>query len=357
MMKKKYKVLIDLDRLKDPNNGLGQVALNYGNILGKTEDPDLKFTLLVPKNFVGYFGDKVEYEAITFKRRYFPALCPKYDLWHSIHQDCSYFPGDNTTPILLTINDLNFLGEKSKSKAARRLGILQKIVNRVQHITTISDYTAEVVKKNLEIGNIPIQTVYLGVEVPHIENPKRPAFVPDGKILFSVGVVREKKNYMTLIPFMKELPDEYCLVIAGNKDSDYADQIEAKVKELGLEKRVILPGLISDEDKCWIYANCDAVLFPSKFEGMGFPPIEAMRYEKPVFASTYSSIPEISGDNAYYWNDFEPAKMAEVFITKMKAFAADPQRGKIVKQHSMKYTWENCTREYIALYKKMLGVT
>lgn len=356
-MSKKHNVLIDLDRLKDPNNGLGQVALNYGNILGKTDDPDLKFTLLVPKNFVGYFGDKVDYEAITYKRRYFPSFCPKYNLWHSIHQDCSYFPGDKNTPFLLTINDLNFLGEKSKIKATRRLGILQKIVNRAQQITTISDYTADVVKQNLDIKNIPIQTVYLGVDVKHFEEAKRPAFVPKGKILFSVGVVREKKNYMSLIPFIKELPEEYCLVIAGNKNSAYAVQIETKVKELGLEKRVILPGLISDEDKCWLYSNCQAVLFPSKFEGMGFPPIEAMRYEKPVFASTFSSIPEISGDKAYYWTDFDPVKMAEIFIAKMKEFSTDELRGQIIREHSMKYTWENCTQEYIAIYKKMLSDT
>ena len=356
-MPEKYNVLIDLDRLKDPNNGLGQVALNYGNILGKTEDPDLRFTLLVPKNFVGYFGDKVGYEAITFKRRYFPALCPKYDLWHAIHQDCSYFPGDKKTPLLLTINDLNFLGEKSRSKAASRLRRLQKIVNRAQHITTISDYTGDVVKQNLDVGSIPVETVYLGVEVPHFKNAERPAFVPEGKILFSVGVVREKKNYMTLIPFMKNLPEEYCLVISGNKNSTYSDQIEAKVSELGLDNRVILPGLISDEDKSWLYANCEAVLFPSRFEGMGFPPVEAMRYGKPVFASTFSSIPEVSGDKAYYWENFDPAAMAEFFLTKMKEFSQDPLRGRVLTEHSMKYTWENCTRQYIDLYNKMLGIT
>jgi glycosyltransferase involved in cell wall biosynthesis len=356
-MAKKYSVLIDLDRLKDLNNGLGQTALNYGNILGKTDDPHLKFTLLVPKSFVRYFGDKVEYEAISFKRRYFPSFCPSYDLWHSIHQDCSYFPGDKITPIILTINDLNFLGEKSKLKAAQRLEILQKIVTRARQITTISDYTGDVVRQNLDIGNTPIQTIYLGVEVKHFENAKRPAFVQRGKILFSVGVVREKKNYMALIPFMKELPEEYCLVIAGNRNSAYASHIEAKVKESGLGKRVILPGLISDEDKCWLYANCEAVLFPSKFEGMGFPPIEAMRYEKPVFASTFSSIPEVSGDKAYYWEDFEPQKMAEFFIDKMKEFAQNPQRGPIMKEHSMKYTWQNCARQYISLYKEMLGVS
>ena len=356
-MSKKYDVLIDLDRLKDLNNGLGQVALNYGNLLGKTDDPHLTFTLLVPENFVGYFGDKVNYEAVTLKRRYFPALCPTYHLWHSIHQNCSYFPAGKSTPFLLTINDLNFLGEKSKAKTLRRLRILQKIVNRAQRITTISDYTGDIVKQNLNTGDIPIQTVYLGVEVKYFKDARCPDFVPKGKILFSVGVVREKKNYMALIPFMKALPEEYCLVIAGNKNSSYADQIEAKVKDLELEKRVILPGLITDEDKCWLYSNCKAVLFPSKYEGMGFPPIEAMRYEKPVFASTFSSIPEICGDKAYYWEDFDPVKMAEFFTSKIKEFAKDVHVGQIVREYSMKYNWENCTRQYIALYKEMLGIS
>lgn len=356
MMARKYQVLVDLDRLKDLNNGLGQVALNYGNILGITDDPQIEFTLLVPKNFVGYFGDKVKYETLSLKRRYLAWLCPRYDLWHAIHQDCSYYPGHKQTPLMLTINDLNFLGEKSRSKAAIRLAVLQKKVNRARLITTISNFTGDVVKQNLHIGNTPLQTVYLGVDVKHFENPQRPAFAPGGRILFSVGVVRAKKNYLSLIPFIKELPAEYSLVIAGNKESDYAAQVEHKIKELGLEKRVILPGTISDEDKYWLYTNCEAVLFPSKLEGMGFPPVEAMRCGKPVFASTFSSIPEVSGDKAYYWEDFEPAKMAGLFLSKMKEFEADPQRAKVIAQHAMKYSWENCARHYMALYKKMLGI-
>ncbi len=70
-----------------------------------------------------------------------------------------------------------------------------------------------------------------------------------------------------------------------------------------------MPGQISDEDKYWFLKNCKAVLFPSKFEGMGIPPIEAMRFGKPVFASASSSIPEICEDNAFYWENFNPEDM------------------------------------------------
>ena len=59
-------------------------------------------------------------------------------------------------------------------------------------------------------------------------------------------------------------------------------------------------------------------------------------------------------DNEMY-TGFDPVKMAETFITKMKEFSEDEHRGQIIKEHSMKYTWKNCTQEYIALYKKMLG--
>ena len=348
-------ILIDLDRLKDLNTGLGQVAEFFGDEIGKYQDDRFKFTLLVPKKFVGYFGENVDYEVVSFKRRYFPSLCRKYDLWYTIHQDSAYFPSDKYTPYILTINDLNFLGEKSPAKAKKRIKILQKKVNRATVITVISKYTENVVRENLKVGDIPIHVIYCGVKVKTFENVPRPNFAPEGDLLFSVGVVRLKKNYHVLIDFIKNLPEKYKLIIAGNKSGPYSEELQQKIDAQGLHDRILLPGLISEEDKFWMYQNCKAVLFPSRFEGMGFPPVEAMRFGKPVFASTYSSIPEVSEDKAYYWTDFEPERMSSFFLDKIGEFYKNPSLPEILKKHSMKYTWEYNVQMYLDLFRTLLS--
>ena len=351
---KKANVLIDLDRLKDLNTGLGQVAYHFGKALSGTVDNELHFTFLVPAKFKNHFGNLVDYETTTLKRRYFPEFCKKYDLWYTIHQDSKFHPGRGT-PFILTINDLNFLGEKTPAKAKARLAVLQQKVNKSTVITTISQFTADSVKSNLNTANIPIRVIYCGVEVEEFPGATRPAFAPDGDLLFSIGVIQPKKNSMVLLEFMKHIPEKYKLIIAGNKTSSYAHAIADRIAESGLTGRVIMPGLISDADKYWMYTHCRAVLFPSTFEGMGFPPVEAMRFGKPVFASTYSSIPEVSGDKAFYWENFEPEYMAAFFLQKMEIFNNNPNLPEILKQHSMKYTWNENAGALLRLFKSVLS--
>ena len=170
------------------------------------------------------------------------------------------------------------------------------------------------------------------------------------------SVVQPKKNLQVLPDFIKQLPENYKLIIAGNKSHSFAIELESQIAELGLKNRIFLCGPISDEDKFWLFNNCKAVLFPSKFEGMGFPPVEAMRFGKPVFASTFSSIPEVSEDNAYYWEHFDPEYMADFFLKNLADFYNNPLKPNILKQHSLKFSWENNAQLYISLFKEILGI-
>lgn len=355
MVNDKLSILIDLDRLKDLNTGLGQVAAFFGDEISKLNDERFRFTLLVPKKFKGYFGNLVDYEVVSLKRRYLPFLCKKYDLWYTIHQDSAYFPSDSTTPYLLTINDLNFLGEKSPAKAKIRLKKLQRKVDRATAITVISKFTEGEVRSHLKVGETPIHVIYCGVKVKIFEQVRKPAFVPEGELLFSVGVVQMKKNYQVLLGFMQRLPEQYKLIIAGNKSSDYARELQQKITDMGLQHRIFLPGIISEEDKFWMYNHCKAVLFPSKFEGMGFPPVEAMRFGKPVFASTYSSIPEVSEEFAYYWENFDPDEMSRFFLKKIEEFYENTSLPEILKKHSQKFTWEANLKAYLTLFRNITG--
>lgn len=353
---KKCTVLIDLDRLKDLNTGLGQFALQLGTTLSRLDEQQLQFVFLVPPKFNGFFGRQVQYENISLTRRYFPLACRTYDMWHSIHQDSAYTPAGQHTPTLLTIHDLNFLFEKNARKAEKRLRRLQKKVNRADIISVISEFTRETVRKHLSLSGKEVVVIHNGVDVQEFSAPSRPHFIPDGDLLFSIGVLQEKKNQKTLLEMMKHLPGNYSLVIAGNSSSAYAENLRHAIRDAGLEKRVVLPGTITDQEKYWCLTNCRALLFPSKFEGFGIPPIEAMRLGRPVFASTLSSIPEVCGEHAFYWEQFDPRSMADRLEDGLKRYESDPQIAKRARNHSLQFSWDIKIQCYIKLYRQLLGL-
>jgi glycosyltransferase involved in cell wall biosynthesis len=98
-------------------------------------------------------------------------------------------------------------------------------------------------------------------------------------------------------------------------------EVMEAAKKFGVEDRVKLIGPATEEEKYWYYKNCEAFLFPSYAEGFGLPVIEAMYHGKPVFISDKTSLPEVGGDAAYYFRNFEPEYMQEVFKEGMRDYA------------------------------------
>ncbi|MDR1503135.1 MAG: glycosyltransferase [Prevotella sp.] len=83
---------------------------------------------------------------------------------------------------------------------------------------------------------------------------------------------------------------------------------------------VFLSGVIDAPEKVWMYRNCEAFLFPSKFEGFGLPLIEAMLFGKPVFSSRYTSLPEVGNKYAFFWDNFDAKHMKEVVEKNLNRF-------------------------------------
>jgi glycosyltransferase involved in cell wall biosynthesis len=167
-------------------------------------------------------------------------------------------------------------------------------------------------------------------------------------------MVLKKKNFHVLVDFMLKLPD-YDLIIAGDKTGSYAGLLQKTIRQKNLSKRIILPGIISEEDKIYLYRNCEAFLFPSLIEGFGLPVIEAMRFGKPVFCSRRSSLPEVGGDYAFYWDSFEPEEMKEIFIKHLQIFNDNmDQLSKKNKAHSLKFKWDESIRQYLEVYDEVI---
>lgn len=350
------KILIDLERLKYINTGLGQVCLNFGNEISKVKSECFEFTLLVPKKFKNAFGDSVKYETTGLFRKYVPWLCKSYDLWYAIHQNSKYFPSDTKTPYVLTVHDLNFMGEKSMRKAQKRLLKLKKRIIIADSIVAISDFTKQELLKYIDqLSPESIKIIYNGIDIKVYPNAKKPYFVDDRKFLLCLGVIRAKKNQKVLIDFIEKLDNETVLILAGNKEGNYAKEIENEIKAKGLQNRIIMPGEVSEEDKYWLYDNSFAVLFPSLFEGMGMPPIEAMRFGKPVFASKASSIPEICKEYAFYWNNFNAEEMVKLFKEKVELYYSDKVFSERAEKFSLNYNWRSNVNQYLSLFEQVLN--
>jgi glycosyltransferase involved in cell wall biosynthesis len=350
------RVFVDFERIKNPYCGLGQYAIALGRQLAVQKPDDMELHYFVPREARIYFPQGVSFNTVNiFKKNHFNPggiLLPgNIDLWHATNQDSDYFPFSKPGVKLLTIHDLNFLHVGGHKRVARRLSRLRKKIRASHQLSTISNFVRDEIMDVFTVDPDKISVIYNGVEFNH-DNESKPAFKANN-FLFSIGQVVEKKNVHTLVDMMKHLP-QHDLVIAGQNDSAYARGIADSIRQSGLEQRVHLVGAVTEEEKNWLFRHCDAFVFPSLAEGFGLPPIEAMSFAKPVILSTATSLPEVGGQCAYYWDNFDPLLMAQKVQFAIRDFA-DNDRAKATLRHAKSYNWVTAAKQYLQLYRRLLN--
>ncbi|HEY9046964.1 MAG TPA: glycosyltransferase, partial [Ohtaekwangia sp.] len=93
-------------------------------------------------------------------------------------------------------------------------------------------------------------------------------------------------------------------------------------------------------------------IFPSLAEGFGLPVLEAMYYGKPVFLSKLTSLPEVGGEHAYYFDNFSPEHMREVFVKGMHHYETTHPEA-MIKAWALRFSWDNTAKEYLSLYREL----
>ena len=352
------KILVDLGKLRNRYTGLGEVAFHFGtHLAGKAtalRQQNIELYYLVPRQYAGYWGSDVKYVTLNFFRRHFPGLNLKYDLWHSIHQDSSYMPGNKNCKYLLTIHDLNFLYRRNKKKAEIKLQRIQKKINKAVAITAISNFTREEICRKLNTGSKTPVVIYNGCVDYSKTGAKKPGNIGDNEQFFlHISSITPKKNTKSLVEMMKRWPEKK-LIIAGSWDNAYANEIIREIKKENITNIICL-SKINHAEKAWLYMHCEALFFPSLLEGFGLPVIEAMYCGKPVFTSTCTSLPEIGSDKAFYWDSFEPGYMKKIAEEKLALINHDPGFATSLKQYAAQFSWANNVNRYIELYTDILG--
>ena len=167
---------------------------------------------------------------------------------------------------------------------------------------TVSNYTANAlkyyfpeIKKEIKVCYSPLRkTEITGV----IENPVLKKLVESGeKYFFMIAANRIYKNAGIIMKAFKRISEEYDVKLITLK---YGKSIK---------KSHIDINYLSDADMDYAYKHALALLFPSFFEGFGYPPIEAIVNGTPAIASNVTSIPEVLGNAGIYFSPFYPADL------------------------------------------------
>lgn len=345
------RITFDCKPAKYPNTGLATFCRELATALAdEAQRNGEKIQLYIPKRFgeVPPGACARLYKSLD-KLYYFCRRKPK--VWHCSNQLSHIIPRLPGLRVVTTVHDLNFLYEKlTPEKRKRRERWVTRTLKRSDFLVTVSDFTRNDLLRHFDTGDIPIRTIYNGCR-PYEGPLQEPASPPSRPFLFTVGTVLPKKNFHVL-PCLLE-GNDWELFIAGNP-SEYGQQILREARHWGVEQRVRLLGPVAEAEKHWYLSRCKAFVFPSIAEGFGLPVIEAMHYGKPVFLSCHTSLPEIGGPYAFYFNrGFDRRLMQEEFRRGMDAWEKGQIDPEEMQQYARSFSWENAAKEYWKVYKEV----
>ncbi|HEX7592636.1 MAG TPA: glycosyltransferase family 1 protein [Anaerolineae bacterium] len=261
---------------------------------------------------------------------------------------------------IVTVHDLSYV-RVPECFPAPLLNYLNHAVPRsVARADLILADAASTQRDLVEVYGVPLEKIkvlYSGVDArfrPDVSEESKSRvrqLTHDKPYLLSVSTIQPRKNYARLIEAfarltsnLHPLTSNLQLVIAGGKGWMYGD-VYASVERLNLRDRVLFPDFVSDDDLPALYAGATLFVYPSLYEGFGLPVAEAMACGAPVVSSNASSLPEVAGDAALY---FDPRDVDALTDALHRALADDALRADLRARgfaQAKKFSWEKAAAE------------
>jgi glycosyltransferase involved in cell wall biosynthesis len=385
------RIVIDVRRIRD--FGIGTYIRSLVHALGEI-DTENRYTLishpddvrtlsLQPKNFTTVpYAPRAERPAehVAFPL-YLRSLAP--DL---IHIPLNRVPLLMIKPYVVTIHDMaNLLFEEESGwrMALRRYRFRRGLI-RADRIIAVSEATSREVQKSLNIPASRIRMVYNAPDpefFTHRHSADARAAGPDAATreklrileryqvhypyLLYAGNIKPHKNIPRLVEAFAVVRDQLAshpvykdlrLIIIGDQISQYPAVRHAVIKSR-VENTVRFLGFVPFDTLRCFYESAAAFVFPSRHEGFGLPPLEAMASGTPVVCSNVSSLPEVVGDAAIQVN---PENVFDIARGIREVLLDEHTRQEMIargKAQAKKFSWSRTAREVLEIYREVAGRT
>jgi glycosyltransferase involved in cell wall biosynthesis len=226
----------------------------------------------------------------------------------------------------------------------------ERILKHADGLIAVSENTRQDAIRLLDISPEKIRTIHSGV--PEEYFCAQPARGSRPYVLY-VGTIEPRKNLPALLDAWRDLkPDlrqQYELVIAGPQGwraSETMERIRAEVTYAGYVPEARLPGLT---------AGATVFVYPSLYEGFGFPVVQAMAAGVPVLTSCNSCMPEVTGGAALL---VDPRSTAEISGALERLLESESERARLAeagRARAQRFRWERCAAESLKFFEEIAG--
>jgi glycosyltransferase involved in cell wall biosynthesis len=364
------KIALDLRRIGNPGIGRYMKCLSESII---AQAPEHEYLLVLPPEgehlihapkaeklctSLRYYSFREQFELPRIISRH------KVDLLHSPH---FLLPLVRPCPAVATIHDVIYMAcpQDLPSRAGRlyyRI-MMNACSCMATCIITDSEHSRNEIVRHLHSDQEKIEVIYPAVDpFFHAEADStriasvRSMFGIDRDYVLCVGIYKPRKNHAGLLDAFRAMLDRGChaqLVIAGPM-AEGKPVLRRLAGELGISEHLILTGYVNDIDLRALYTGARVCACPSFYEGFGFTVLEAMACGTPVVCSSATSLPEVAGKAALYFNPHNPKEIASQLL---RAFSGDALRASLIAEghrNLLRFNWKETARQTLAVYHQAL---
>ena len=225
----------------------------------------------------------------------------------------------------------------------------RQTIREADHIIAISECTKRDILAYGDVDERKISVIYQSC-APKFSVSQSVA--PSDRYILSVGSIEARKNILLAVKALPYLPEEVKLVIVGRHTS-YTDEVSAYAEKTGLSHRIRIMHGVSDEALPKLYAEAEAFVYPSRYEGFGIPIIEAISCGLPVVACTGSCLEEAGGPDSLYVDPDDAEAMARAIKQVLRGAEGREARIERSQQYIQRFAGNDVAGQVAELYRRL----
>lgn len=287
-----------------------------------------------------------------------PCAAVRGSLFHAMHYN---FPVFFRGPLVVTIHDLTHLmyPEFLPNRRARFYAetMLKRAVARAQVIVAVSEFTKQQLIRLLNVPTDKVEVIWPGVGVLPADDEATPlpGAVAGKPYLLYVGNLKPHKNVERLLRAFcegrRQYRWEHQLVLAGEGDIDLYKQLIPAEEQ----NHVVFLGRVTDGVLWRLYREAELFVMPSLSEGFGFCALEAQRCGTVVAVARATSLPEVLGNSAVYFDPLNVDEMAEAIHRGLTDSSLRDCLRLLGKEQVNRFCWSKVAQRYVDVYRKVVG--